>query len=121
MICSNCGKSAAENARFCLHCGAPLNAPLDPLTCGRCGALSDGAGAFCSRCGFPLAGDSEQVPDSSTKRGPHRVSFMVPAAILVVILCSVFFWHAGTPASGSGTQDRAWPMPGAALRTRRSQ
>jgi hypothetical protein len=104
MICSNCGKSATESARFCLHCGAPVNAPPSPLRCGRCSALPDGAGAFCSRCGFRLTGDTEQVPASSTKRGPRRVSFMVPAAILVVILCSVFFWHAGTPASGSGTQ-----------------
>ena len=104
MICSSCGKSVSNVTKFCPHCGGALNAPPNTLTCLRCGGLSDGAGAFCSHCGFPLRDGAKQVPDTSSKGGP-RTSLLVGTAILIVILCSVFFWHEGAPASDNGTQE----------------
>src|ERR1035441_4169668 len=131
MICSTCGKLAYGSTKFCGHCGASLNAPpnVDCSTCRRCGGLSDGANAFCSRCGFSLHDAAEQVPEASTKLSPRRVSLIVAAAILAVILFLVWFWPTGTPASGNGsrgmrladagsnTSDPAQPAGGTGLST----
>ena len=55
MICEKCGKPiAAENAKFCPHCGTPVKM-ITPNACKTCGkTLPDSAVRFCPYCGASL-------------------------------------------------------------------
>ena len=64
----SCGRCDGENpteARFCMHCAAPLGA-----VCGRCGAELPGDAVFCPRCAHPVDGGAREVL-SETSRDPH--------------------------------------------------
>lgn len=55
MVCPNCGKGLADNARFCRHCGARVETQKPQKRfCTLCGApLSQGA-KFCKKCGVQM-------------------------------------------------------------------
>ena len=46
MRCPRCGQENPGEARFCLHCGAPLS-----LSCPSCGAVQPRGARFCPECG----------------------------------------------------------------------
>ena len=46
MKCIHCGKSVADDARFCKYCGTRLR-----RTCATCGAVLDEDARFCAACG----------------------------------------------------------------------
>ncbi|HET7702827.1 MAG TPA: zinc-ribbon domain-containing protein, partial [Candidatus Limnocylindrales bacterium] len=50
MICSQCGGSAPDSARFCPHCGTSLEA-----ACAACGTSLVAGARFCAQCGTPVA------------------------------------------------------------------
>jgi predicted amidophosphoribosyltransferase len=56
-VCAKCGKSLMEGAKFCLECGAKVEAPAPAvpgmLNCPACGEAVPG-GKFCLKCGAPL-------------------------------------------------------------------
>lgn len=88
MICNRCGKANDESARFCVGCGASLEAqaPTPPVAppaaayCGRCGqGMAPGVAAcascgspggegtaFCRRCGHVLTPDAQRCPSCGT-------------------------------------------------------
>ena len=48
-LCSECGRPAAQGARFCSHCGS--NVFTDPGFCPNCGETVLPEASFCPRCG----------------------------------------------------------------------
>jgi class 3 adenylate cyclase len=48
--CPRCGQENPGEARFCLHCGAPLS-----LSCPSCGAVQPRGARFCPECGRAVA------------------------------------------------------------------
>ncbi len=61
MICTRCQGRNAENVKFCVHCGAPLQA-----SCPICGTVNAANAKFCSNCGNSLAVPSGPVAASVT-------------------------------------------------------
>ena len=59
MNCQVCERPNVEGARFCMHCGAPLDARLSQLRAERCRA---GAGV-CDGCGQQVTASKTPVPD----------------------------------------------------------
>ena len=64
MICTNCGASNPEDARFCVNCGAEVTLPAG--TCPHCGAQVAPDDNFCLSCGQSL----RDVADLSTPGAP---------------------------------------------------
>jgi class 3 adenylate cyclase/tetratricopeptide (TPR) repeat protein/ribosomal protein L40E len=65
---SQCGRCDGENpteARFCMHCAAPLGG-----VCRRCGAELPGEARFCPRCAHPVDVGAPEV-HSETSREPR--------------------------------------------------
>lgn len=56
-VCAKCGKNLMEGAKFCLECGAKVEAPAPAapgmVKCPACGETVPG-GKFCLKCGAPL-------------------------------------------------------------------
>ncbi|MGN1073802.1 MAG: zinc-ribbon domain-containing protein, partial [Eubacteriales bacterium] len=52
MVCRGCGREIAENARFCVHCGASVeNGEQTERFCSVCGSPLHRESAFCPKCG----------------------------------------------------------------------
>jgi len=49
MHCPSCGQPARPGAKFCDHCGAPLQ-----VTCPQCGATLRSGAKFCDHCGAQM-------------------------------------------------------------------
>ncbi len=59
-VCTACGTSNADGAKFCSECGQPLVA-----ACPQCGTPALG-GRFCSECGTPLGSAAAPAPAPAT-------------------------------------------------------
>ena len=69
IICKNCGKELADNAKFCGGCGSKIEAePANENTCPACGAPVPANAGFCTICGsaFPRASVPAPSPDEPT-------------------------------------------------------
>ena len=58
MNCPKCKTSNPEGSRFCLKCGASLEAKLD-LICPSCGTKLPNLASYCNSCGTELTGVSD--------------------------------------------------------------
>lgn len=73
MYCIHCGTENPDNAKFCNHCGIPLDATKTiKLRCERCGATmesdKDNVSIYCPHCGSKeLVVESEEVKISKIK------------------------------------------------------
>ena len=47
--CPSCGKSTRSEAKFCDHCGKPMDA-----ACAKCGSALRSEAKFCDNCGAPV-------------------------------------------------------------------
>jgi hypothetical protein len=81
-ICARCGTPAANDARFCTSCGAPLAGAV----CARCEAPLTPGSRFCHRCGLPAA---------ATPRGRKTVAELLPWGVAGVALLALFALLAG--------------------------
>jgi ribosomal protein L40E len=82
MLCSNCGFTNTDDARFCEMCGTPLVPPAPVPTetdssriCPNCGTVNGGVGKFCRNCGSTLdpAGErSVALPETPSPAKPRR-------------------------------------------------
>ena len=84
MQCPSCGAENAEATKFCIECGAPLQA-----RCPQCGSAHLPRARFCGECGAPLPSSSfaappaalvprSQPPLSYNPATPGREDFNVP-------------------------------------------
>ena len=72
IICPKCGESTLD-ARFCQHCGEPLN------SCTSCGAKVSKGAKFCPHCGMELilvktSAEGEVSPKAHARYGPSLIS-----------------------------------------------
>ena len=63
VICPKCGNAMPMGKKFCVKCGARIEAPAPapaepaaPTHCRNCGAELFGSKKFCSECGQPVNG-----------------------------------------------------------------
>ncbi|MEX0698470.1 MAG: zinc-ribbon domain-containing protein [Acidimicrobiia bacterium] len=75
LVCTSCGASARDDARFCASCGAALT-----RGCPGCGALVEPGARFCSSCGGALTETSVPVPSPSEERRSSRSSLPTSSA-----------------------------------------
>ena len=80
MVCSQCGGSAPDGARFCPQCGSSLE-----RTCTACGSSLVAGARFCAQCGTPVAAEAEPdaAPDRAVRTGSERKIVSVLFADLV--------------------------------------
>ncbi|HVN87273.1 MAG TPA: nuclear transport factor 2 family protein, partial [Candidatus Binatia bacterium] len=57
MTCVSCGQDSPAEARFCMHCAAPL-----PRRCVQCGGALPAVARFCPQCAHPVAAVTAQSP-----------------------------------------------------------
>ena len=57
MICASCARDNPADARFCMHCAAPL-----PRRCVQCGIELPAVACFCPQCAHPVAAATAQSP-----------------------------------------------------------
>ncbi|WP_089251342.1 AAA family ATPase [Asanoa hainanensis] len=69
--CARCGRTPAENDRFCGGCGAELAPP-----CRQCGRPIPGDAAFCTSCGTPREGGARSEVSSDNSEDRRRVSVL---------------------------------------------
>ncbi len=99
MICSNCGNTIDDSARFCPHCGAaaPLQDPEPPKEeapshaaafCPNCGAALPPGAPVCPNCSMPLgSGAAAPYPNA-----PYHPPFPTkPRSRLVAAFLALFF------------------------------
>lgn len=60
MICTSCGETNRESARFCADCGTPMH-----LTCGGCDATLSPRAKFCDQCGTPVGPAAPAAPSTA--------------------------------------------------------
>lgn len=75
MVCTNCGRALAGNARFCRHCGAKAEAQKPPKRlCTLCGAPLGPGARFCKKCGgqvgVPIAAATLEAGITIPVEGP---------------------------------------------------
>lgn len=63
MICQNCGREAATEAKFCVECGSPL-----VLRCPACQTAYDLGSRFCSLCGRSLPESVNSAPENKQEQ-----------------------------------------------------
>ncbi|MEX2546666.1 MAG: zinc ribbon domain-containing protein [Chloroflexota bacterium] len=70
MICSSCGSTSDDGARFCYECGRSFAAG-----CPNCGAENRPGARFCDLCGTPLsaAADHPAQPDAAARVTPIQI------------------------------------------------
>jgi class 3 adenylate cyclase/tetratricopeptide (TPR) repeat protein len=61
--CPSCGRSNADDARFCSSCGSALE-----RGCARCGAELAADARFCSSCGAPVGAPESPAPPAGQER-----------------------------------------------------
>ena len=68
-ICSKCGFSNNDDAKFCLECGNSLesNAVKEGVSCPSCNSVNPLDSVFCKECGSSL--DSESVNNNDINQG----------------------------------------------------
>lgn len=64
-VCPKCGNHMAAGAKFCLECGAKLEAEVKK-TCPRCGSLLPAGAKFCVECGTRLE-EEKRCPSCNAK------------------------------------------------------
>ena len=76
MRCPHCNTENRPGARFCGHCGQPLEAEApETLTCPTCGASVKPGARFCPRCGSDLSVFSQPPePEAAPGRGAPGLS-----------------------------------------------
>ena len=60
--CERCDAENPTEARFCMHCAAPLGA-----VCRRCGAELPGDARFCPRCAHPVDVGAREVRSEASR------------------------------------------------------
>ena len=60
-LCRSCGAELVPGQKFCMSCGAPIEAEPEPPRCRACGAELVPGQRFCVSCGAPV----EEEPDST--------------------------------------------------------
>uniref|UniRef100_A0A7V3KNF9 Zinc-ribbon domain-containing protein n=1 Tax=candidate division WOR-3 bacterium TaxID=2052148 RepID=A0A7V3KNF9_UNCW3 len=72
-ICSKCGFSNNDDAKFCFQCGSPLKQNESGSACPKCGCINNPGANFCYNCGASLKGTE------SDSFGENQVSKEVTA------------------------------------------
>lgn len=93
--CINCGNPLTKGAKFCKHCGAPVNyestlteSPVvNPYTCINCGGtLTEGA-KFCKHCGTPVVNEIDE--DEIYLSSDTVIEIFVVAVIAIAIIALI--------------------------------
>ena len=81
MVCSSCGTTNSEGARFCNHCGTPL-----ALACPSCGHAYQPGARFCEQCGTALNGAPAPGTAATPEVVPHLPAVASPEMRTVSVL-----------------------------------
>ena len=127
MVCTKCGHENEDGSKFCLQCGAPLEAPAAPAApqnyCPQCGSANDANVRFCQNCGCdmtaapapapveaPVAEEAPAAPEAPAhvaepkekKGGLKKVIIGVAAVVVVALIALVCVKLIGGGAGGAG-------------------
>ena len=80
MVCSSCGATNSEGARFCNACGSPL-----ALACPTCGHSHRTGQRFCEQCGTALGAEAPAAAPSP-EIVPHLPAVASPEMRMVSVL-----------------------------------
>ena len=69
MKCIHCGKTVADEARFCKYCGTRLR-----RTCAQCGAALDDDARFCAACGAEAVAELDITKHIADLSAPFRAA-----------------------------------------------
>ena len=122
MYCNNCGKEVADNMKFCIHCGAKIEAADKPAPkgadakCSRCGKPVENALKFCTYCGEPVHSGAAHVRFMGERAMPSSsAATSDPGGILTVLISALMFSAMGviylvTAIKASGTSLKVFDM-----------
>ena len=90
IICPECGKTISDKAKFCVHCGYPIedaentarmpaeDSVMPDWKCPLCGVTNSGSDLTCKVCGF----NKPAVPPTSRKSAPPSAYFQQNSLVL---------------------------------------